>query len=63
MTLPEIQWLATQVEAAASGVVGVLITDDGVDLANNEIEEIQWMKKNTVRCERGGVRVARRCGR
>jgi len=56
VTLPEIQWLATQVEGAASGVVGILITDDGVDLANNEIEEIQWMKKNTVRREREGVR-------
>ena len=37
-------------------MVGILITDDGVDLANNEIEEIQWMKKNTVRREREDVR-------
>jgi hypothetical protein len=28
-------------------VVGILITDDGVDLAANEVAEIEWMKKNT----------------
>ena len=27
--------------------VGLLVTDDGVDLKHNEIEEIQWMRENT----------------
>ena len=29
------------------GAAGILITDDGVDLAHNEIQEIEWMRKHT----------------
>jgi len=46
ITLPEVQWLAKQVQHDAT-VVGLLITDDGVDLARNEIEETEWMLEHT----------------
>lgn len=46
ITLPEVQWLATRLQEMPAAV-GILITDDGVDLADNEIKEIQWMRENT----------------
>jgi hypothetical protein len=46
VTLPEIQWLAKQVHPRTS-VVGLLITDDGAELAANAMAEIEWMKTNT----------------
>ena len=46
ITLPEVQWLAPRL-LPYKNVVGLLITDDGVDLARNEIEEIEWMLANT----------------
>jgi len=41
ITMPEVQWLAGEL-TKLSGAAGILITDDGVDLAHNEIEEIEW---------------------
>eukprot|EP00939_MAST-03C_sp_MAST-3C-sp1_P000606 g606.t1 len=46
ITLRETMWLASRL-VNISSAVGLLITDDGVDLAKNEIEEIQWMRENT----------------
>ena len=46
ITLPEVQLLAKELVSIPSAV-GLLITDDGVDLRNNEIEEIEWMRQNT----------------
>jgi hypothetical protein len=46
ITLPEIKWVASRLKNRSS-VVGILITDDGVDLAKNEIDEIAWMRENT----------------
>lgn len=46
ITLPEVQWLANLL-VDLPGAAGILITDDGVDLARNEIEEVQWMRANT----------------
>ena len=46
ITLPEVKWLAPRL-LQYENVVGLLITDDGVDLARNEIEEIEWMIDNT----------------
>jgi hypothetical protein len=46
ITLPEVQWLATEL-TKLPGAAGILITDDGVDLAHNEIQEIEWMRANT----------------
>ena len=45
ITLPEVKWLAGQL-AAHPTAAGLLITDDGVDLARNEVEEIQWMREH-----------------
>ena len=46
ITLPETKWLAKQI-VDMPGAAGILITDDGVDLARNEVEEIEWMRENT----------------
>jgi chondroitin AC lyase len=46
ITLPEVQWLAPQL-ARLQGAAGLLITDDGVTLARNELEEIAWMVEHT----------------
>lgn len=46
ITLPEVKWLASEL-TTLPGAAGILITDDGVDLARNEIEEIEWMRANT----------------
>jgi hypothetical protein len=46
ITLPEVKWLASQL-TKLPGAAGILITDDGVDLARNEIEEIEWMREHT----------------
>lgn len=46
ITLPEVQWLAPQL-ARLPGAAGLLVTDDGVGLARNELEEIAWMREHT----------------
>ena len=46
ITLPEVKWLAKQL-LNFSNAVGLLITDDGVDMARNEVEEVEWMIENT----------------
>jgi hypothetical protein len=46
VTLPEVKWLARELQAIESAV-GLLVTDDGVDLALNELQEIEWMRANT----------------
>lgn len=46
ITLPETQWLAKQL-VNIPGAAGLLITDDGVDLALNEVNEIEWMRAHT----------------
>lgn len=46
ITLPEVQWLGKNL-LEYEEAVGILVTDDGVDLARNEIQEIEWMRENT----------------
>ena len=46
ITLPEVKWLAKEL-LNFSNAVGLLITDDGVDMARNEVEEVEWMLDNT----------------
>ena len=46
ITLPEVQWLAGAVRNMTN-VVGLLVTDDGVDLAANEVAECEWMAEHT----------------
>lgn len=45
ITLPELQWLATNI-VNRSSVVGLLITDDAVDLHASERAEIEWLRQH-----------------
>ena len=47
VTLPEVQFLARRMRNRTS-CVGLLITDDGVDLHENELAEVKWMRKVSV---------------
>ena len=46
VTVPELQWMAAQVQHNPA-VVGLLLTDDGADLSSEEIEMVAWMRDNT----------------
>ena len=46
ITLPEVKYLAQRMRNRTS-CVGLLITDDGVDLHENELAEVEWMRQNT----------------
>ena len=46
ITFPEVRWLAKALQHDKT-VVGLLITDDGVDLAKNELDETEWMLQHT----------------
>ena len=43
---PEVRWLAPRL-ANHSGVAGLLISDDSVDLHGHELEAIAWMRQHT----------------
>lgn len=46
LTPPELEWMTPQL-IAQPHVIGVLITDDGVDLASDEVYMSQWLRNNT----------------
>ena len=45
-TVRELEWLATRV-AGDPSVVGLLVTDDAVDLAQEDLDSIAWMREHT----------------
>jgi hypothetical protein len=47
VTPPELAWLGPELVAQFDHVVGVLLTDDGVDLASDEVAMAQWMRNAT----------------